>query len=76
MARQVAEVVPGVGEAVYNAHAHSYRKITQIGADSDDKWGSPVLVNVVDDATTEAHESVDLEAVGVTVATEPTSTPV
>lgn len=76
MARQVDEIIPGVSEAVFDAHAHNYRKVTQIGGDADDKWGSPTLVDVVDDATTHAAENVDLEAVGVTVATEPTSTPV
>ena len=57
------------------AHTHSYRKVTRIGGDSDDKWNSPTWVDIVDDADTHASESVDLEAVGVTVATEPTSTP-
>lgn len=56
-------------------HTHSYRKITRIGGDSDDKFLSPTWVNIVDDADTHAAEPVDLEAVGVTVATESTSTP-
>lgn len=66
----------GVPQTTFDVHAHNYRKITQIGGDADDKWASPTLVDVVDDATTHAKESVDLEAVGVTVSTEPTSTPV
>lgn len=66
----------GVPQAAFDAHTHNYRKLTQIGGDSDDKWGSPTLVAVGDDATTHAAENVDLEAVGVTVATLPTSVPV
>ncbi len=65
-----------MSEAAFNAHAHNYRKITQVGGDSSDKWMSPTLVDVADDTTTHAAEPADLEAVGVTVATEPTSTPV
>lgn len=56
-------------------HTHSYRKLTRIGVDDDDKWGSPVWVDVVDDADTVADTPVDLEAAGVTVATAETSTP-
>ena len=54
------------------SHTHSYRKITRIGADSDDKWGSPTWTDIVDDADNVAKESADLEAVGVTVSTEQT----
>lgn len=56
-------------------HTHSYRKLTRIGVDDDDKWGSPEWVDVVDDADTYAGTAVDLEAAGVTVATAETSTP-
>lgn len=76
MAIEKVYVSDGVIQVVFDAHTHNYRKLTQIGGDADDKWASPTLVDVVDDATTEAHESVDLEAVGVTVSTLPTSTPV
>jgi len=75
MARQVAEIT-GVSEAVFNAHAHNYRKITMIGVDDDDKYLTPDKEIIVDDAETVASTNVDAEAVGVTVATEPTSTPV
>jgi len=75
MAKQTEEVASGVSQAIFDAHTHDYRKITQIGADSDDKWGSPTLVDIIDDDTTEAHEAVDLEAVGITVATQPTEIP-
>lgn len=66
----------GVGQAEFDAHVHPYRKLTQIGGDAYDQWSSPTLVDVVDDTTTHASESVDLEAVGVTVATLPTGPPV
>jgi len=65
----------GVPQSAFDTHTHNYRKLTQIGGDSDDKWASPTLVDVADDATTHAAESVDLEAVGVTVSTEPTEVP-
>jgi len=76
MARETVEYPTGVSQAEFDSHKHNYRKLMQIGGDADDKWASPTLVDVVDDATSEAHESVDLEAVGVTVATLPTGIPV
>lgn len=65
----------GVSQTVFDAHTHAYRKITRIGGDSDDKWGSPTWVDVVDDGDSHAAENVDLEAVGITVATEQTEIP-
>ena len=65
----------GVPQSEFNAHTHNYRKLTQIGGDADDKWNSPTLIDVVDNAITHAAESVDLEAVGVTVSTQPTEVP-
>lgn len=76
MAIEKVYLSEGVSTVDFNAHTHNYRKMTQIGADADDKWASPTLVDIVDDTTTHAKEHVDLEAVGVTVATLPTSTPV
>ena len=72
---QLDPSVGGVSQATFDAHTHGYRKITRIGADSDDKWASPSWVDVVDDTDTHASESVDLEAMGVTVATDQTETP-
>ena len=69
----------GVSQATFDSHIHNYRKLIQIVGDGDDGWGTPVNVNVVDDA--EVHLNAgggnppDLEAIGVVVATEPTSTP-
>lgn len=77
MARQTEEIVAsGVSQATFDAHAHNYRKLTGIGVDDDDKYNSPDKMDIVDDAETVAATSVDAEAVGVTVATLPTSTPV
>jgi len=56
-------------------HTHTYRKVTRLGADSDDKFLSPTWTDIVDDSDNNAAESVDLEAVGITVATSSTSTP-
>ena len=73
MAKQSFQVLD---KATFDAHAHNYRRLTRIGADADDKWGSPTWADIVDDADTHASENVDLEACGVTVSTSPTSTPV
>ena len=76
MAKQTEEVVAsGVSQAVFDAHTHNYRKLTVIGADDDDKFLSPTREPIVDDAETVAATSVDMEAVGITVATEPTEVP-
>ena len=72
---QLDPAAGGVSQAEFDAHTHGYRKIIRIGADSDDKWGSPTWVVVSDDGDTHAAENVDLEAVGVTVSTESTGTP-
>jgi len=79
MAIQEMELDPnagGVSVATFNAHAHNYRKITGIGVDDDDKYLTPDKMDIVDDTETVAASSVDAEAVGITVATKPTSTPV
>lgn len=77
MARAIEEIVAtGVAQSIYDVHAHNYRKITWIGVDDDDKYLTPDKEEIVDDAETVAASSVDAEAVGVTVATQPTSTPV
>ncbi len=76
MARQVAEVTPGVSAAVFDVHTHNYRKLTWIGVDDNDKYLTPDKMEVQDDAETVAATMVDAEAVGVTVATAPTSPPV
>lgn len=76
MARQVAEVIPGVSQGSFDAHSHNYRKLTQLGVDSVKTYASPARVNVVDDGEVNVADNTDLEAVGVTVTTAPTTTPV
>jgi len=76
MARQTEEIVAsGVSQAVFDAHTHNYRQITGIGVDDDDKYLTPDKMDIVDDAETVAASNVDAEAVGITVATAPTSVP-
>lgn len=65
-----------VTEVTFNAHTHNYRKMTQLLVDASDPWNSPKSVDVIDDSTVHQIDlGQDLEAVGVTVATLPTSTP-
>jgi len=66
----------GVPQGTFDVHTHNYRKVTWIGVDDDDKWATPDKAEIVDDAETVAATAVDAEAVGITVSTEPTSTPV
>jgi len=66
----------GVPQSTFDTHTHNYRKITWLGVDDDDKWNTPDKMEIVDDTETVAATAVDAEAVGVTVATSPTSTPV
>lgn len=65
----------GVSQTEFDAHTHGYRKVTRIGVDDDDKWASPVWVDIVDDSDNVADTPVDVEAVGITVSTEQTDTP-
>lgn len=76
MARQVAEVAPGVSEATFNAHTHNYRKITQLGVDAQRAYNTPQRVDIVDDSEVNTSGNTGLEAVGITVVTTPTGTPV
>ena len=76
MAVEKVYLSEGVSLAVFDAHVHNYRKITGIGVDDDDKYLTPDKMDIVDDAETVAATNVDAEAVGVTVETAPTSTPV
>ena len=80
MARAVGVVtgVSGVSQVVFDAHTHSYRKITRVGTDDKNDWSSPVWVDIVDDTDNKAVEngSLDAAGAGITVATQPTSTPV
>lgn len=72
---QLDPAAGGVSQSEFDAHTHAYRKITRVGADDDDKFLSPSWENIVDDTDTIASTSVDMEAVGITVATEQTEVP-
>lgn len=80
MAREVTEFVGGGGisQATFDAHAHNYRKPTEIAVSVDHLYTTVLRYEVIDDAEVVAivGNNADLEAVGLTVATEPTSTPV
>lgn len=77
MAIEKVYLSDGVPQVAFNGHKHNYRKLTKLMVDASDNFVSPQSVTVVDDG--EVHQidlGQDLEAVGVTVATLPTSTPV
>ena len=79
MAREVIEVVAtGVGQATFDGHTHDYRKMTEIACSRDHLYTTVDRFPVSDDTETVAlsGNNVDLEAVGVTMDTQPTSTPV
>ncbi len=79
MARATEEIVAtGVAQATFDAHAHNYRKINELAVDKDHLYNDVQRYAVADDAETVAivGNNADLEAVGVTVATQPTTTPV
>lgn len=65
----------GVPQSVFNTHTHDYRKITQVAVDRSKAWSAPVRVDIVDDLEVVATDGTDLEAVGITVATQPTEAP-
>jgi len=79
MVREVIEVVAtGVAQASFDAHAHNYRKLGEVAVSVDHLYDPVLRYPVTDDAETVAivGNNADLEAVGVTVSTQPTSTPV
>lgn len=73
-----AEELRAVTRATFDAHAHNYRKHTEIAVSRDHLYTSVERFPIGDDKETVAFSgnNIDVEAVGVTVATQPTSTPV
>lgn len=59
-------------------HKHNYRKVIQLGSDDNFNYSAPSRTTVTDDAEVKIGSGAgkDLEAVGLTVATLPTSAPV
>jgi len=66
----------GVSQATFDNHSHNYRMITRLGVDDRDQFDSPDYVDIVDDSENVAASAVDVEAVGITVATSATSAPI
>ena len=76
MAIQSFQLDPNcASQSVFASHRHKYRKVTQIGVDVAADWSSPVLVNIVPNATTHAAEADRIRAAGVTIRTRRTTVP-
>ena len=54
----------------------NYRKITQLGVDANKTYGSVMRVDIVDDSEVYSSDGTDLESIGITVATDATTTPI
>ena len=67
----------GVSQAAFDGHTHSYRKIAQIAVSKDHLYTPVDRFDIVDDSEVVAFcgNNLDIEAVGVTVATEETEIP-
>lgn len=79
MAKQTTEFAVGVSQATFDTHKHNYVKATQLCCDADDKWGSPVCENTVDDGQCHVTDSPswgDTEAWGMVTATNQMSVPI
>ena len=77
MAMQSFQLDPtAVVQTTFDAHAHNYRKVTQVSGDSAKAWATPVRTDIIDDQENYVYDNQDLEGVGVTVALSPTGTPV
>ena len=75
MAIEKVYVSDGVPQSTFDAHTHNYRKLTQIATDISKNWVGPSRTNVLDDQEVFNTDDADIEAIGVTVATSPTSVP-
>ena len=75
---QLDPAAGGVSGATFDAHSHNYRKLDEVAVSVDHLYTTVLRYSVTDDAETVAivGNNSDLEAVGITVATGPTSTPV
>lgn len=67
----------GVAQAAFDAHTHNYRKQTELAVSVDHLYTTVLRYPVGDDEETVAivGNNADLEAVGITVSTEPTGAP-
>ena len=61
--------------ATFDAHTHSYRKLMQLGVDSQKTYASPARVDILDNQEVNVSDNTDLEVVGLTTETSPTGVP-
>lgn len=76
MAKQTEQVVSGVSQTAFDAHAHDYRKLMELGVDGAGNYATPERIAIVDDDEVNITDSNKVAAVGITVATLPTTAPV
>jgi len=67
----------GVSQGAFDNHTHGYRKITQIGVSRDHLYEPVLRYDIIDDSEVVSlvGSNQDLEAVGITVATDQTEVP-
>lgn len=75
MAIEKVYLADGVPQATFDTHRHNYRKFTEVGVDGVGNYGSPVRTSIVDDSEVNLTDSNKVAAIGITVSTQPTSTP-
>lgn len=66
----------GVSQAVFDSHVHNYRKLNQVGIDVSKTYSGPIRKDILDDQEVFVTDGNDAEAIGITVATAPTSIPI
>ncbi|MBA7662346.1 hypothetical protein ES703_70374 [subsurface metagenome] len=76
MAIEKVYLSEGVPQVTFDAHTHNYRKLTQFGVDANKTYAGPKRIDILDDQEVFGQDGTDIEAVGMTVTTSPTSTPV
>jgi len=64
-----------ISDNIYGNHTHGYRKVVQIGADSDIDYLSPSRVSLIDGSEVHIGEQPAVRAIGITISTSPTDIP-
>jgi hypothetical protein len=74
---QLDPAAGGVSQAAFDAHTHNYRKLMQLAVSRDHTYDPVERFDIVDDSEVVGFSgnNIDLEAIGVTVSTEATGTP-
>lgn len=75
MGKLTEAILTGVSQVAFDAHTHNYRKLTQIAVDNSKNWVGPAFETVLDDQLVHVTDGADIEAIGVTVAIQPTEVP-